>query len=492
VLAVLALLAACSSGSTPRKAVATSTTASAQSVSAYIPVYAANACDPSIPTDPRVVCGTLTVPEERARPDGRSVKLAVATIHPKTAVTDPDPVVFLMGGPGASGLANIGEFLTRDFGSRDVIVFDQRGSGLSQPNLTCTELTDVAYAERGTGDLAERHSVAGGAFKACRDRFVAQGVGLASYNLAADIADMEDLRIAMGVALWNVWGMSYGTHVALEAARTHADRMRSLVLESVEPTTAGSFQPDFVTNGLRRLFDRCSADPVCGARYPTLEADLNQVVATLTATPYHGSISDAGGAGHPTVVTGADVLAMVWRMLDFQALVTVVPSTIEAVRHLDYAFLDTWAKVSIPGDDYATGMDISFECADDGAPTDSEATLADHPDYLSVLAVDIRNFCDVWDVPRVPSNFHEPVTFAVPTLIYAGEYDPNTPPQSGQKLAAQLVHSTYAEFPGLTHVPSFAGDLSACPRSIMTAFLDNPTATPSTSCVAGMDEPVWA
>src|SRR5207253_8301392 len=107
-------------------------------------------------------------------------------------------------------------------------------------------------------------------------------------------------------------------------------------------------------------------DPMCAAKYPTLEADANQVVTTLDASPYHGSITDAGGTAHPIVVTGTAVLAMVWRMLDFQSLVTIVPSTIEAIRHGDYGFLDTWAKVTIPGDDYASGMDMSFECADDG------------------------------------------------------------------------------------------------------------------------------
>src|SRR5438552_1472372 len=95
VATVLAIVAACSSESPPPKALATATPASAQAVAAYTPVYAANACDASVPADPRVVCGTLTVPEDRAKPDGRSVKLAVATIHPKAAATIPDPVVFV-------------------------------------------------------------------------------------------------------------------------------------------------------------------------------------------------------------------------------------------------------------------------------------------------------------------------------------------------------------------------------------------------------------
>src|SRR5437588_2427845 len=83
VVAVLAIVAACSSGSPPPKALATAIPSSAQAVPAYTPVYAANACDASVAADPRVVCGTLTVPEDRAKPDGRRVKLSVATIHPR-------------------------------------------------------------------------------------------------------------------------------------------------------------------------------------------------------------------------------------------------------------------------------------------------------------------------------------------------------------------------------------------------------------------------
>ena len=421
------------------------------------------------------------------------MKLAVATIHPKAGPTAPDPIVFLMGGPGISALGNVGDFLTRDFGSRDVILFDQRGSGLSQPRLACGGGADAYFAALATGDLGQRNAIGASAVKTCHDKLVADGINLSAYNRAADIADLEDLRVALGIDSWNVWGMSYGTLFALEAARTHSATMRSLILESVEPTTAQNFAPEFVTNGFRELFDGCAASSVCSTKYPNLEADTHDMVATLNGTPHLGSIKDAAGVAHPIVVTGGDALGVIWRLQE--AALPIVPATIEAFRAGNYAFLDSWFGGGIPGDGhgYAVGADVSYECADDGAPTDTDAALRAHPEYDAILSVDVRRFCDLWNVPRLPASFREPVTFDVPTLIYAGDYDPNTPPQSGKKLADQLPHATYISFPGMGHTPTFyGGDRTACPQSIMKAFIDAPTFSPALACVAAMGDPAWA
>ena len=486
---VLVVLVACSSTKSNGGPASDRVSASASAPSAS---YSEHPCDASIPTDPRVVCGTLTVPEDRSRPDAGTVELAVVTIHPKppAAATNPDPVVFLQGGPGLSSTGAIPDLLNRDFGDRDLILFDQRGSGLSKPGLYCGDWTKPTWATIATTDAATRLDIGTRMWTECRDRLTSAGVDLAAFNIAADVADLEDLRVALHIDQWNVWGMSYGTRVALQAARAHASSMRSLTLESVIPPTTGMFGPDFVTNGFRRLFDACAADAACASKHPTLAADLDSVVARLDASPHHGTVTDAAGVAHPSVMNGDDVLAMLWTMLTVPQLdPALVPKTIADLKDGNEAWLDTWRGLvsSSSGTDYAHGMDASFECADDGAPTGNVGALREHPTYSSVLAQDIRIFCDVWDVPRLPQSYRDSVTFSVPTLVFAGQLDPNTPPQSGKVLAAGLPHAVYVELPGLTHTPTFApAGKSDCPRQIMRAFVDAPEAVPSTACVDTM------
>ena len=96
------------------------------------------------PTGRDVECGWLTVPEDHAQPDGKTIKLAVARFKSDASKPQPDPIVYLEGGPGGSPLKSsilsqfdvyYGPLLDK----RDLILFDQRGTGYSQPALDCPE-----------------------------------------------------------------------------------------------------------------------------------------------------------------------------------------------------------------------------------------------------------------------------------------------------------------------------------------------------------------
>lgn len=116
-----------------------------------------SACPFALPDDlvegEDVECGYLPVYEHReagSSGDGRLIRLAVAVFHPPGGATQPDPVIYLSGGPGASILKLIGTqvevFSEPVFASgRSLIVFDQRGIGLSKPALDCPEFTALNH-----------------------------------------------------------------------------------------------------------------------------------------------------------------------------------------------------------------------------------------------------------------------------------------------------------------------------------------------------------
>ena len=170
-------------------------------------------------THQKVDCGTLTVPENRTRPNSRTITLQVAIVRASSNAKKADPIVYQNGGPSFPSVVPwaMDYFDGSGLGAdRDVILVDRRGEGSSVPRLTCPELNaadrESFYAQPliGTGDL-QRYQAA---IRACHDRWVAQGVDLSGYNLEEGVADFETLRIALGIKQWNFFAISRTVHWA--------------------------------------------------------------------------------------------------------------------------------------------------------------------------------------------------------------------------------------------------------------------------------------
>ena len=133
------------------------------------------------------------------------------------------------------------------------------------------------------------------AIKACRDRLAATGVDLAAYNSTENAADIADLRVALGIDSWNVYGVSYGSKLALIVLRNHPQGIRSVVLDSVSPATNNIVETwwSAPASSFKAIFAACAAQPACAAAYPNLEADFTATVNRLDATPAITQVKDA-------------------------------------------------------------------------------------------------------------------------------------------------------------------------------------------------------
>src|SRR5687768_7255667 len=112
-------------------------------VIAYQPIFEPAPCAFAVPSGYSPECGYLLVPENRTRAGSPLVRLHVAIFRNRAGLTIPDPVVHLAGGPGSSSLQvagyMFGQGLDAILDQRDFILFDQRGTGYSQPRLDCPE-----------------------------------------------------------------------------------------------------------------------------------------------------------------------------------------------------------------------------------------------------------------------------------------------------------------------------------------------------------------
>ena len=457
------------------------------------------ALPPSETEGTTVSCGYLVVPERHARPDGPAIRLAVARFASRQRPPAPDPVIYLSGGPGGPVQRLVSNFTRSALWplatTREVIIFDQRGAGHSQPSLDCPEVREQLVQDAAQ-PLTPRQEVDRGlaALGRCRERLVAQGVDLAAYTTAENAADVEALRVALGYPQVNLLGVSYGTLLALTVLRDHPAGVRSVVLDSVLPPQRAFRQDDVAAHydrALRLAFASCAAQGACPQGDAALEDAFAAAVAQLDARPRTVRVPDSRGQPHAVVVTGARLVEWLRDWLYIPATSVYVPTLIEELARGEDVILQqlvrgTFFERVLP--QVSLGMHSSVVCAEaveSGSQPPATATadlLAPIRDHTAAgVGLDARK-CDAWAVPRADARAREPVASDRPTLLLAGGRDPITPPAYAQLAAQTLPRGVYVEMPGLGH--GVTG--SDCGAGLAVRFVAEPTARPDTSCTAGV------
>jgi pimeloyl-ACP methyl ester carboxylesterase len=473
---------------------------------AFTPTFAKHSCTFKLPggrTDTNTFCGTLTVLADRTKPAGTTIQLAVAVLPALGAKPLPDPIVYLDGGPGGETLGGSSDFFSTSFAAdlqqqRDIILFDQRGVGLSKPSLDCPEYTDALYATL-TAPLTRDQVNARDetSMEACRQRLVAQGVDLSWFSSTASAADVHDLMRTIGYSEWNLLGVSYGTRLGLTILRDQPDGVRSAVLDSVYPPFVDRYVdlPYAAQRAFDTLFQGCAADPACAKAYPKLDERFYALVRRLDAKPLIANARNyTDGKNYDVRIDGTQLVNMLFTSLYITDFIADLPDLIaradaETARG-ETAALGEWGWVIFLFDGLSEGDYYAVECSEE-TPFNQIAALEQaakkvHPELKSAFGdPEILRYCQKWATRPADPRENQPIQSAIPTLLLAGQYDPVTPPEYASRAAKTLDHSTVVEFPGLGHA-TFA---QPCPISIYTAFINTPTAKLDVSCVNQMSPP---
>ena len=483
--------------SIPPDAVPTPAPADATAVTAtplpYDPYFVPDLCRIREPRGVIMQCGNLVVPENRTDPDSRMIEIHVIVIGTTSSNPAPDPLLYLSGGPGSS-IVETATFQLSLFehflAERDVIVFDQRGVGTSEPVLDCPEDTQVVF-ETLNQHLTEeeRKRIQVEAMRACRDRLVQEGVDLTGYNTAENAADVRDLRNALGIPEWNIYGVSYGTRLAMATMRDHPEGIRSVILDSAFPPDV-DFYPSIVPNAERafgKLFDECAANPTCSGAYPDLESKLYEVAALLDENPGRTTVLNPfTRQTHEVVVTGDRLVDTVFNALYVKDFIPLLPELIYDAGEYEFDTFEIIFGTILGQIDFgSTGMYFSVNCADE-APFSSqervEASSRLHPRLAPFLEPDtLFDVCSFWGTNATPGLKEGGIPGHIPTLILAGEFDPITPPEWGRRAASVLAAGHLVEFPSAAHG---VVNSSGCSLDITLEFLRSPDEQPDDSCVA--------
>jgi pimeloyl-ACP methyl ester carboxylesterase len=476
----------------------------------FAPSFAETDCAFALPEghlDSRVRCGTLTVAADRSAPGDAQLELPVAVFESTGPSPSPEPLVFLGGGPGAPSLGNYTDqyavALTTWRAQRDVVFFDQRGTGSATPSLACPEF-DVAFNQAAAEPLETPVQMERlvDSMRACHERLLGEGVEPAHYTSATSAADMVDLIGVLGWDRADLYGISYGTRVAQVAMRDAPDRVRSAVLDSTVPLVheQALHAASSLEATLQELADRCAADAVCAVEHPDWHPALYELVTELNSTPETlDAVHFESGEAFTFVMTGDRLLWGVFQSLYQRAILGSIPALVDAAAADDF-FLLTIGLGTLPrSSTLAMGQYYSVICNERTPFLGSEAVEAARgearPDVERVMLDAIGpgmalEVCDFWGIGSPSSEENTPLVSDIPTLIVGGQFDPVTPPDLGEAVGQSLSASQFYEFPDFGHgiLRTDAGETADpwCAIAMTDAFLADPTAPVDDSCIDGV------
>ncbi len=327
---------------------------------------------------------------------------------------------------------------------------------------------------------------------ACANRLRGQGVDLSAYDTRATVEDIVDLRRALKVKSWNLWGQSYGSRVALELMRWHPAAIRSVILDGPYPPHIGRkfhwAAPTLRT--IQRLLQRCRQLAPCRERIGAPEARWVALLRRLRAQPL--TVESKPGGGLPLVVFKVNDVMLLWVVQNFlytssglrrlPALIAALNQSEPHLKLLSDAVRDY--DLNVFGPYYSHGAAYTISCNDNPQPNkDEERRIAQRHPHLKPWIDDMLSVdgCKIFAPKATATMSFEPVRSAIPTLLISGGLDLATPPAWARQTAKFLERGYLFIFPNASHDVS---DLP-CAQKLMRAFLDNPAARPADRCTGG-------
>ena len=381
--------------------------------------------------------GFFEVPEDRRDPGSRKIRLGYVRFASTSATPGP-PIVYLAGGPGGEGTgAATGPRFPIFMALRevaDVIAFDQRGTGLSRsiPARPASTRPPPVFTEDGLTSYFRAE------FQSAWADWTKAGVAMTGYNTEQNADDIDDLRRHLGAEKIDLWGISYGSHLALSVLKRHGDRINRVALASLEGQDQTVKRPARIDALLRRVDDLLAADPAARAAVPDLPALMRRVHARLEAQPALTKVTLKGAPGEIRM-GGFGVQMIAGGLIANPNTLSMLPGLYLA---LDAGRTDVLAPFLGDVADLlsVTGMPEATDLASGISP--ARLALIQREAKTAVLG-DSLNFPVPQLLGAVPGidlgeGFRAPLRIDHPALLVAGSLDGRTPLPEQDEVAAQF------------------------------------------------------
>ena len=381
--------------------------------------------------------GRLLVRENRNGNSSRLIQLAFVRLRSTAAQPSP-PIVFLAGGPGIPGIG-LGQvpvyfsLFERLREVSDVILLDQRGTGMSSPNLQCPPVTFPPDTFENTEKWLQAYSQF---VRTCADHWRAEGVDLASYNSNASADDLEDLRRALGAERLSLLAWSYGTELALATVRRHGEPLNRVVLASTRGPDNLLKLPSVWDSQISRLSRLVAEDSNVSRIVPDMEALMRRVMERLERNPVTVTVTDRRANRQVNLRVGKIGLQTLIRgdLSDARAFAGL-PALLYTIEQGDYSILTRRMEQLYNGFG-SSAMSLATDCAAGWsarrlARVNREARAALMSNVNLQWSPDI---CRLTGSANLGSNFRSRIRSTLPTLFVSGTLDPNAPPSQAEEV----------------------------------------------------------
>ncbi|MDX1444507.1 MAG: alpha/beta hydrolase [Gammaproteobacteria bacterium] len=409
-------------------------------------------------------CATFTVAENPDEPEGRQIDLKLAWLKAKTNEPAAEPLVFIAGGPGQSALESF-PGVAAAFGKirqqRPILLVDQRGTGESN-RLDCP-MDEFAGLE----EPSHEEMLAWG--RKCVEEMEADP---RFYTTVDAVRDLEAVREALGVPQYMLYGISYGSRVALEYLREHPEALKAVVVDGVAaPSEPLGLE---IASDAQVAFDsmlaRCETSESCNEAFPELRSRFDAMQARLEDEPVTVALRDPRTGEFNDVEIGAASIAMVVRMSTYRReSLAILPLQLSKAANGDFHAIGGTLQMMAEGmpEMMAMGMHMAVVCHEDVPFYPDNATEASENTYLGAMSVEMMSVvCSEWPTRDIGTDIKQPVESDVPVLLLSGEFDPVTPPSNAEKVLKGLDNARHIVAPGQGHGVAWAG----CMPEVLTDF----------------------
>ncbi len=433
-----------------------------------------------VKTGPGVVsvCGYLVAPENRNKASGNKVKVPFIFVRKANSSATKNITLFTTGGPGYSTISNIDSIGEGSgwLAYGGFIAFDQRGSKKSVPSLECPAI-NIAI-QRSYREGLNRDSLVRIAATQCRKDFNSRGIDLSSYTTIESAADINDLRLALGIDSLNLVGISYSGGLMLTVARNHPEAVRTLVLGSPLPGFVNYEEEGLfnINEALENFFDYCNTDPATSKEYGDLRTKFRDYFTSVTNKRFSFRYKEKSAQDSVSITYGKEELMEVilngLSTNGFKHLPKVMSDIINGVHsaHISGIMDGVFSAEQA----LSHGMRYSLYCSEQIAYSDP-GLIRKQSQILPWLAgfafnnVD-HEVCKCWNVKPEPAIAKTPVYSKVPALIAAGDIDPWCSPFYNRLIKRTMPNAQLLFFKKRGHVPGYSAD----GVDYLRAFFANP------------------
>lgn len=412
-----------------------------------------------------VGCLLVTVPLVRdasgastAVDDDGTVRVHVTRLSPPGGSSDRPPILVVPSPTSTPNYLGLSPMAQRT--RREVVIVDARGTGHSEPVLSCPEVTRHAAWElrRAPGGALARHRYRA-AVAACAARLASEGVSPEAFGTRSMADDLVDVRRALGIDRWAVVAIGSAGRIVPHLMASDGGAVDSVVLDSVElpgldPAVAAVGLTDEVVEG---LLAACADAQPCRAAHPAPRTLWDEALSAVEERPIllrtqrgrikldqallvrvvRAMVSDGGSSGR-SFTPGA------------------VPAVLEEVARGGGPLLRREVAPLLPQQDpfclgfqtdcllrmeTAAGAYLSVMCTE---RTTEPSTVEDHLEVLTRRLEPAA--CDRWSTP--PQASTTALEWDAPTLVLAGRFAPYGPLADLRALVRSLPAASLVVDPG--------------------------------------------